>query len=566
MRLAAKAMPGLRHLFESGPDSSEGERLLQLGNFQEAERFFDQLLESTKSRPGRKGRQGRVLLALAKARWEQEKYPTSLEAAKSALPELEDAGPAPELVECLDLLARLQIEREHIADAIPHFERALAVQQKIRPLDQAAVIQRQRKLADAFGQAGTWDKALAASEAAAQIAEKECGPTHRLTGDCLSDLGRCQTENGNHVTAKLTLERALEVHTSLCGGDSEEVARDYQSLASACQAAEDFEHAVHYYEKALRLRERQLGGNSADFADLLMNLAGAHSLQGHYGPAVELLQQAVGKFEGTRDRRLGPALESLGTVYLLCGRVEDSIRSLKKARKIWEAAPDRHQAQLESNRQLFETVGSYLNTKDAANLLGSIHGATVEDATYSPTQTPQQRPAAALPPQPVFEAPLPMETVYPAAFPTAPASFPQPPQGPGISFDPGPLTGHLTEQLTQLSTQLAYLAQQPGPTAPAFTVQSGQQFAVPHVPLPSTPPAGPPAAPPQSAYAPNSVPVTFVMADGSPADLSAFYHASASAPLQVVAATHTPHPAPGPAGAFALGGWEDMGFELLSAA
>src|SRR5262249_2642769 len=162
------------------------------------------------------------------------------------------------------------------------------------------------------------------------------------------------------AAAKATLLRALEVHTALCGTESEEVAGDYQALGLACQESEDLESAVQYYERALKLRERQLGGSTAEFAALSMGLAGAQAMRGQYGPVIELMQQAVGKFEGLRDERLAPALESLGTVFLLCGRTDDSIASLKRARKVLERNPDRNRELLEENARLFETVGSYL--------------------------------------------------------------------------------------------------------------------------------------------------------------------------------------------------------------
>src|SRR2546430_1820634 len=63
------------------PDASEGERLLAVGNFAEAERFLLSLLEQVGDRPHRRTSYAKILLALANARFQQNKFETAREAA-----------------------------------------------------------------------------------------------------------------------------------------------------------------------------------------------------------------------------------------------------------------------------------------------------------------------------------------------------------------------------------------------------------------------------------------------------------------------------------------------------
>jgi tetratricopeptide (TPR) repeat protein len=396
MKMAVRnVVPGF-NLFDSAPDPAEGERLLALGNFAEAEQFFLRVLDQLGERGHRRLSHSKILFALANSRFHQKKYSSAKEAATATLEHLDAAKPTLELAETHDLLATIYGELKEPENAVPHLEQALDAQTRIKPADHGTIILRRRKLAVALEGIGKAEAAVEHLRDAASVALRECGPEHQLTGDCEADLGRCLCELKLYQEAVEHLQSAVTAHLITPGSESEEVAKDYQLLATAYQEIEDLETAVLYYEKALRLRERQLGGSSADYATLLMSFASAQSLRGSYGNAVELLQQAVGKFEGLRDDRLGPALESLGTVYVLSGRVDDGIRSLKRARKIWEAQPDQNQQRLLANTQLFETVSGYLNPREATQLMQSIN-VTEQAYEQRPERAKDPRKAAAAP-------------------------------------------------------------------------------------------------------------------------------------------------------------------------
>ncbi|MBL8215667.1 MAG: tetratricopeptide repeat protein [Bryobacterales bacterium] len=423
-------VPGF-NLFDSGPDPAEGERLLALGNFAEAEQFFLRVLDQLGERGHRRLSHSKILFALANARFHQKKYSSAKEAALATLEHLDAERPTLELADTHDLLATIFGELKEAEDSVPHLEKALDAQTRIKPVDHGAIIQRRRKLATGLESIGKVEEAVAQLREASSVALRECGPEHQLTGDCEAELGRCLSLQKNFQEALEHLQAALHAHLITPGSESEEVAKDYQLLATAYQETEELETAVIYYEKALRLRERQLGGSSADYATLLMSFATAQSLRGSYGAAVELLQQAVGKFEGLRDDRLGPALESLGTVYVLSGRVDDGIRSLKRARKIWENQPDQNSERLSANTQLFETVSGYLNPRDATLLMQSIQS----DGSFEPRPDPRNPAKKAQPaaqPEAVAAEPAAPEIPYPelSGQPAAPKpAYPGPMQG-----------------------------------------------------------------------------------------------------------------------------------------
>ncbi|MBI4908720.1 MAG: tetratricopeptide repeat protein [Acidobacteria bacterium] len=361
-------------------DMTEGERLLKEGNFAEAEQWYVNLLAQVDGK-SRRGKRARLLLALANAQWRQRKVRLAAETASMALESLDADEVSVEVAECSELLAEIALDQCDWKSAVKRRQRALEVQLQLRPVDSALLIERRRKLASAFREGGCPAEALEQLEAAYVMARQDCGDAHALTAECLVEVARVQSAVGKVEEARQSLESALEMHAAACGPESDEVARDYQALAEVCQNGEDLEGAIHYYELALRLRERQLGGSSAELATLMMELAGAHSFKGNLGPAVEFLQQAIGRFEGTRDERLAPALERLGTIYLLSGRAEDSIKVLRKARGIYEKEPDRNRRRIENNTELFATVSGYLPANRAAKLMTALSPAT------SPQQT-----------------------------------------------------------------------------------------------------------------------------------------------------------------------------------
>lgn len=369
-------VPGLSGLTPAAVDSSEGERLLEQGRFAEAEEFFLCLLDQTRDRAHRRFVYAKTLSALANARYQQKKYAQARETALAALIHLDAEKQNTEVAETEDLLASICLKLSETLLAVPHLERALATQLKARPIDYRAIIERHWRLAAVLDQVEETERAIEELSNACNLASRECGPEHQLTGDCEAQLGRMLREAGRFEEAAECLRKALAAHMVSPGEDSEEVAKDYQALAETYQAADDLEQAVTHYEKALRLRERQLGGgNSGDYASVLMGLGGTHSLRGNYGTAIELMQQAVGRYEGARDERLAPALESLGVVYVVSGRTQEAITTLRKARGIWESDPERHASHLQANSQLFETVASYLTPTAGNALIASVQGA-----------------------------------------------------------------------------------------------------------------------------------------------------------------------------------------------
>jgi tetratricopeptide (TPR) repeat protein len=343
----------------SHPDYAQGHRLFDLQKFAEAEECFLRVVADLNSRPVRPRVKVRVFLALARTQLEQKKVGESRKTAESASELLTNKRASSLLSACLDLRGCIQQEDGDLAGGIKLFREALEIQEKVFPLEPATLIERYRHLASALRYADKVGEAKDLVERALEVAEKRFGTGSPLFAECLIDLGRCQLPLGDKEAGLCSMERAVAIHRETAGPTSDEVVRDLQAIGSACQQAGDLERAVHYYDHALKIRERQVGGSAADLALLLMRLSESHSLMGNDAPAMELLQSAIGKLAGTSDERLADALERLGELYTTWGRVSDAIPCFQKARVVWEKYPDKHVVALQENSVLLAELRQY---------------------------------------------------------------------------------------------------------------------------------------------------------------------------------------------------------------
>jgi len=118
----------------------------------------------------------------------------------------------------------------------------------------------------------------------------------------------------------------------------------------------DNDEAVRYFERVLAVRERMVGTNRSEIADVLMELAEVQTQLGNHAYAIELARQAVGRLEGEKDGRLATALASLGAIYFESGRCMEAEKCFTRAEGLWQAAPESHAHELAAAAQALEEI------------------------------------------------------------------------------------------------------------------------------------------------------------------------------------------------------------------
>ncbi len=345
----------------SNPICRDAERLLRAGRAAEAEEIFQRVLTEPRHAALARKQMPRILLALATAQIRQQKWDAADNSAARAWAILSELRyrTSPEYAECCRLRAEAARGRGAMEEALRFFREGLAAVESHKHPKVAEIVRCRVEIAALEREMGHWEQAEKTAAEAARIAEEKL-PGSKEKGDALIEWAQCLAGGERFTAARAVGEQAVEVHRAVCGDYSGEVAFDYEKLGSICQKQQDFPAAVAYLEKALNVRERQVGGDTSEMALLLVALADLYSLLGRLAPALELLQQAVGKLGPSKDSNLAGALEKLGSMYVRTGRYEDAADCYQRAFDFWAGDPDAYAEKISANRQALESLIPWL--------------------------------------------------------------------------------------------------------------------------------------------------------------------------------------------------------------
>ncbi len=345
----------------SNPVCRDAEKLLHSGRAAEAEEIFSKVLTEPRYAAVAKKQLPRILLALAAAQVRQKKWDAADQSAARAWALLSELRyrTTPEYAECCRLRGEAAKGRGDHEDALRLFLQGLAAVEGQKHPKPEEIVDRRIEIASLLRGMSRWQEAERMAAEAARVAAEQL-PGARRQGDALREWALCLAECGRYEEAREAGEKAADVHRAACGDQSDELALDYEKLGSICQKQEDLPAAVGYLEKALGIRERQVGGDTSEIALLMVALADLYTFIGRLAPALELLQQAVGKLGPARDSSFAAALEKLGAVYTRTGRYEEAAGCYQRAYEYWAASPDDHADRIAANRQAIENLLPWL--------------------------------------------------------------------------------------------------------------------------------------------------------------------------------------------------------------
>jgi tetratricopeptide (TPR) repeat protein len=317
-RFAAWATPHVKEWNRKRHENRvEGERHLEAGNYGEAERYLTVAIAQAEQRRYPVAKRNALRLKLAEAQRQQGKLD---DAERSARLAMEDAGQDGALRgTALEGLAEAQIQRGDFAAADKSIEDSLAL-----PADGASLARRSHLLARVRHRAGRTKDAFPAFERTIALHERAFGADHLETGHRLSELGGLHRAHGNHAEAQRHLRRALKIHETHCGVDSHEVTEDLGNLAASLEESGDLDGAAAQYERALKLKERVVGADLEQVAEMQVKVARLYLHWERYGPARELVTQAITRLERKQGRRLATALETLAQLEEASGRMKEA--------------------------------------------------------------------------------------------------------------------------------------------------------------------------------------------------------------------------------------------------
>jgi tetratricopeptide (TPR) repeat protein len=348
------------HALASGcSDRSEGERLLDEGDYPEAELCLAKaLLDSEKRRlPNDERIQIRLELALALLRQfrpehgplQPAKLQASEETARSALDLARRHGDKGLLAQCLDALSQTLAERGDLEGVEALMRETIEVEQHVQRPDALVLAGRLHRLARLRREAGQVSDAVPPLEQALVTVERLHGPDHPETADLLTELGDVYRLLGQHAVAQKHLLRALRIHERACGLGSAEAVHDLNLLTGSYESCGQLDRAAEEHERVLGLKLRAVGADLEQIAEAQADLAESHMRWGNHSRARELWMEALGTFKRRKGPRLAAAYEALAAVEQKGGRLQDALVQLHHASQVWETLQPQHSEELARN-------------------------------------------------------------------------------------------------------------------------------------------------------------------------------------------------------------------------
>ena len=276
----------------------------------------------------------------------------------------DDLGPP--LANVLNQVGFYLYGRAAYAEALPLYERALAIREKALGPGHPAVAASLNNLAELYRARGAYERALPLYERALAIFEKALGPGHPDVATSLNNLALLHYDQGGYERALPLYERALTIFEKALGTGHPTVAQSLNNLAALHYARGAYERALPLCERALAIREKALGPGHPTVAQSLNNLAELYRARGAYECVLPLCDRAL----AITEKALGPghpdvatSLNNLAFLYDAQGAYERALPLYERALAIREKAlgprhPDVAQS-LNNLAELYRVQGAY---------------------------------------------------------------------------------------------------------------------------------------------------------------------------------------------------------------
>ena len=100
-------------------------------------------------------------------------------------------------------------------------------------------------------------------------------------------LGVAYKNKGEYDLAIDYYERALKIQVASLGEEHPDVASSYSNLGLAYDSKGNYDKAIDYHKRALKIRVASLGENHPDVASSYDNLGLAYDSKGEYDKAID---------------------------------------------------------------------------------------------------------------------------------------------------------------------------------------------------------------------------------------------------------------------------------------
>jgi len=220
--------------------------------------------------------------------------------------------------------------------------------------------------AEKLYESGHYKEALPLFEKALAIREKTLNPYDKRLALSLNNLGMLYTTTGNLKKAVPLLERAIVIDKMVLGEDNPDTATDINNLGLTYLEMWQFDKAISHLYKALTIRQKVQGTDHVSTGESLDKLGMSYRTMGSYQKAVPLIERSLSireKALGSDDLLVADTLDNLAGAYYLMGNYAKALPLFERALKIKEKklrAEDSLLSQTQSNLALvYQSIGDY---------------------------------------------------------------------------------------------------------------------------------------------------------------------------------------------------------------
>ena len=300
------------------------------GQYNSAERYFDNCLEAVQSRLGDNHPSVATSLSnLAGLYNSQGRYPEAEPLLLEALDLIKQllGDNHPDVATSLNNLAELYRSQGRYPEAEPLYLEALDLRKRLLGDNHPDVANSLNNLAGLYESQGRYPEAEPLYLEALDLYKRLLGDNHPLVALSLNNLAYLYYSQGRYPEAEPLYLQALDLYKRLLGDNHPDVAQSLNNLAALYYSQGRYPEAEPLLLEALDLRKQLLGDNHPDVATSLNNLAELYRSQGRYPEAEPLYLEALDlskRLLGDNHPDVAQSLNNLAVLYHSQGRYREA--------------------------------------------------------------------------------------------------------------------------------------------------------------------------------------------------------------------------------------------------
>lgn len=227
------------------------------------------------------------------------------------------------------------------AQAVPLYEKALAIKQDMLGPSDAALAPVLEALSAAHKELGQREQALSYVQRALEINERTLGANHARVAVNLNDIALLHQAAGSYAVALPLFQRALAILEQALGADNPNVAATLGNLAGLYRDAGEPARALPLFQRSVSILEKVYGSEHVNVATTLNNLAGVHRSLGQFPEALRLHQRSLAIYEkalGSEHTAVAGALNNLAVLHRAMGNYALALPLYQRSLAIYQKA------------------------------------------------------------------------------------------------------------------------------------------------------------------------------------------------------------------------------------